>query len=449
MVPLGLRGSLKRLSRLNDERWWLSTMDADSSFLVPNAPPLISRFDLSRVRDDLMHLCADAFAGRRVGTLGHDRAKLWLAERFASLGLESSTFEFTLDTPVLDLYSTPTLILDAADDDGEERRLEHRRDFSEHPRSADHPKALAGVAVPLEKDGSKEGTWTLLDTVPRGEALGALAHELARQGVIGLLTPQYPGSDGYLTKRIVALPAISLPVLAVRADLLSTLAGRSVRATVPIRPAMVTGGHILGRLAGADAALNDAPLLIGAHYDGVGDDPERRLPGAADNASAVAVVLELARILAGTGQRPGRPIIFATFDAEEVNALGSRAYARVLAEQRFSPLVLNLDGAARFNDAVWVEAGPESDVLVTSLDQAGRQLAIPLVMGPVASDNRRFAGQGFPAVGIGLGGAAMHSPADVPERVEAEAQRLAGALLLAVAWHLAYETSGIATVVPH
>lgn len=413
-------------------------MDDVSSFVSPGAPPRLHELDLSRIRDDLAQLCADGFAGRRVGTPGHDRARDWLTDRFAALGLETTTFKFILDTPVLDLYATPTLTV-ATGDSGTQHWLEHRRDFSEHPRSANHPGVVAGVAVAMESTVDRNGTWALLETMPQGRELSALVDAVACQGVIGLLTPQQPGSNGYLTKRIAALPTVALPVVAVRADLLSTLACRWIRATVPVRASIATGGHVLGRLAGTDDTLIDAPLLIGAHYDGVGDDPTGRIPGAVDNAAAVAVVLELARFLTELDKRPRRPIIFAAFDAEEMNALGSHAYARALADRHVRPLVLNLDGAARFNGAVSVEAGPGADALVTSLDRAGRTLAVPLVMGPVASDNRRFAGQGFPAVGLGLGGTAIHSPADVPEQVDAEAQRLAGALLLAVAWDLAYQ----------
>lgn len=63
----------------------------------------------------------------------------------------------------------------------------------------------------------------------------------------------------------------------------------------------------------------DAPLtLVAAHYDSVPD-----CPGADDNASGVAVMLECARVLAG-----GRPraVGFLAFNAEEDNLLGSRDF---------------------------------------------------------------------------------------------------------------------------
>ena len=135
---------------------------------------------------------------------------------------------------------------------------------------------------------------------------------------------------------------------------------------------------------------------------------------------------------------PRRPIIFAAFDGEEVQAQGSLAYAQHLPAQGRSPLVVNLDGAARFNEAVWVEAGPSTDSLIAALDIAGQWLEIPLVLGAVASDNRRYAAVGFPSVGVALGGGGGHTPADVPALVDVEAMQLAARLLLATIWQLAF-----------
>jgi len=69
------------------------------------------------------------------------------------------------------------------------------------------------------------------------------------------------------------------------------------------------------------------PILIGAHFDAVPGSP-----GADDNATGVAVLLELARALA---IQPGRhPLRLVAFDLEEWNLAGSRHYAAVLKQQR-------------------------------------------------------------------------------------------------------------------
>ncbi len=100
--------------------------------------------------------------------------------------------------------------------------------------------------------------------------------------------------------------------------------------------------------------------------------------------------------------------------------------------------MINLDGAARFHEAVWVEPGGPADILVNALDQAGQWLEIPLILGAVGSDNRRYAAQGFPTVGVALGGVGGHTPADVPDHVELDALELAGRLLLATIGQLAW-----------
>ncbi len=61
-------------------------------------------------------------------------------------------------------------------------------------------------------------------------------------------------------------------------------------------------------------------MLIGAHYDTVPGSP-----GADDNASALAVLLEAADALRTVA--PERPIQFVAFSHEEQGLLGSTAYA--------------------------------------------------------------------------------------------------------------------------
>lgn len=418
---------------------------------------LLDHFDAGRAQADVATLAGDALAGRRVGTAGHDAAQAWLAERFTTLGLETSIFRFTLDVPVLDLYTLPTLTI-LGDDGAVVRALRHRTEFTAHPRSADTPAPITAIARRAHPAGSPdaedpaptgggEGTWLILDAVPQGEALATFAAERAAEGVTGLLVPQLPNADGYLVKRIVGQRPVGLPVVAVRADLLAALDGRRVAISAPIRPTHAEGGHVLGLLRGSDPRLETSPLIVSAHYDGVGDDGPAgegspRLPCATDNAAGVAVILEVARQLAAQverGERPRRPIVFAALDAEEVNAVGSRAYAAALQARGMTPLVINLDGAARLHEAIQVEpspGGPGADALVAALDWAGERLEFPLAVGQVSSDNRRFAAAGFAAVGVSVGLSGLHTPADTPDRVEPEAMRRAGALLLATIWQL-------------
>jgi hypothetical protein len=412
----------------------------DVTLHPPPAPlqALLTTLDRTRLQRDLVRLCAADLGGRQIGTDGHDRAAAWLRTTMASFDLVVETLDFTLELPVLDLPTVPTL---AIQDVSELRwkTLTHRQDFAEHPASAECSQPITGQVRRWSEGADLRGAWVMLEASRAYDALQRLGGQLAEQGALGLLLPQHATPEGYLSKRVVPATPIALPVIAVRSDLLLDIEGERVQAHVPVQLVSAHGRIVLGRVDGADADLDCAPLIVGAHYDGVGDDPGGfRIPGAADNAAGVAVVLELARVVQGSSIRPRRPIIFAAFDGEEVQAQGSLAYAQQLQSQGSMPLVVNLDGAARFNEAVWVEAGSGADELLTALDIAGQWLHIPLVLGAVASDNRRYAAAGFPSVGVALGGGGGHTPTDGAELVDAEAMQMATCLLLAAIWQLAF-----------
>lgn len=82
-------------------------------------------------------------------------------------------------------------------------------------------------------------------------------------------------------------------------------------------------------------------------------------------------------------------------------------------------------------------------MLVQALDQARRWLSIPLIQGNVASDHRQFIHAGFSALGLSVGAAKFHTPADAMDLVEQETLRLAAALLCATIWQLAWARFGI------
>jgi Zn-dependent M28 family amino/carboxypeptidase len=88
-----------------------------------------------------------------------------------------------------------------------------------------------------------------------------------------------------------------------------------------------------------------APILIGAHYDAVPGSP-----GADDNATGVAVLLELARAFAE--QPISHPVRLVAFDMEEYGLLGGAAYATELWQQKQKlRLMLSLEMLGYSNDA--------------------------------------------------------------------------------------------------
>jgi Zn-dependent M28 family amino/carboxypeptidase len=95
------------------------------------------------------------------------------------------------------------------------------------------------------------------------------------------------------------------------------------------------------------------PILIGAHYDAVPGTP-----GADDNATGVAVLLEMARLFASNPLK--YPVRLVAFDLEEYGLLGSTAYAKYLKDkQQKLRLMLSLEMLGYCNHAPGSQTYPD------------------------------------------------------------------------------------------
>jgi Zn-dependent M28 family amino/carboxypeptidase len=83
------------------------------------------------------------------------------------------------------------------------------------------------------------------------------------------------------------------------------------------------GFNVIAEIPGTDPKLKDEVVLLGAHFDTVAASP-----GATDNATGSAAMMEAARILKTLGVKPRRTIRIALWGGEEQGLLGSRAYVR-------------------------------------------------------------------------------------------------------------------------
>ena len=85
------------------------------------------------------------------------------------------------------------------------------------------------------------------------------------------------------------------------------------------------GCNVIGLLEGADPELKNEVIIIGGHLDHLGRCYEI-IPGANDNASAVAVILGVAEALANYPDKLKRSVMFLCFGAEEQAVVGSKFY---------------------------------------------------------------------------------------------------------------------------
>jgi hypothetical protein len=183
---------------------------------------------------------------------------------------------------------------------------------------------------------------------------------LASDSIDGRLTgtPQNDSAAAYLARRFKRLG------LKPGGDAGGYLQHWTVNSTGGTREAGVANRateNVVGILPGGDRRLAGQDIVIGAHFDHLGNGPFGSAAhgdsvhlihhGADDNASGTAGVLEIARILASRRPRPARTIVFVLFSGEEEGALGSAWYADHPAIPMDSTLaMLNLDMVGRMRD---------------------------------------------------------------------------------------------------
>lgn len=178
----------------------------------------------------------------------------------------------------------------------------------------------------------------------------------------------------------------------------------------------VESANLVGRVAGSDPALQGEHVVYVAHVDhfgrGVAMNGDDIYNGAHDNASGVAVVLEVARAFTALPGRPRRSALFLFVTAEEWGLLGSDYFARNPTVPR-EGLVANLalDMPFLFHPLLdIVPYGAQHSTLSGPVARAAQHLGIALAEDPIPeqvlfirSDHYSFVRQGIPSLFIKSG----------------------------------------------
>jgi len=206
-----------------------------------------------------------------------------------------------------------------------------------------------------------------------------------------------------------------------------------------------TAFNIVGYLEGADPKLKDEVVLYGAHVDHVGRPMGVLFPGANDNASGSAVVMQIAEAFAKMGRRPKRTVAFGLFSGEEYGILGSQHFAKNLPPQfKKIDVMINFDMVGE-GDGARASCSAKPDELKKCIEEAGS--IVKILRGEVRiSEPKRIGGTDHtafavilhcPTASFGSNGPhlAYHLPGDTIFRVNpdimaeiAKAAYLSGAL---------------------
>lgn len=178
----------------------------------------------------------------------------------------------------------------------------------------------------------------------------------------------------------------------------------------------VESANLVARLQGSDPALDDEHVVYVAHVDhfgrGVAVNGDEIYNGAHDNASGVAIVLEVARAYSTLKTRPRRSALFLFVTAEERGLLGSDYFARNPTVPRDGIVAnLALDMPFLYHPLLdIVPYGAQHSTLVTPVTRAAQHLGIAIATDPIPeqvlfirSDHFSFVRQGVPSLFIKSG----------------------------------------------
>lgn len=218
--------------------------------------------------------------------------------------------------------------------------------------------------------------------------------------------------------------------------------------------------NVIGIIPGSKPEWEGQSVVIAAHYDHLGlgwpdvhkGDKGKIHYGADDNASGVAVLLELARVL-GKDLMPERTVVFIAFTGEETKLKGSRYY--VANEKRFPVSkaigMLNIDTVGRLGDNKLTVLGTGS-AKEWGYIFMGASTVTGVPVESVAddfggSDQKSFLDAGVPAVQLFSGlHTDYHRPTDTIDKIDTAGMVKTARLLKEVIEHLAHRPNPLTPV---
>ncbi len=351
---------------------------------------------------------------RPVGSASQARAAEFLRASFEALGYDTRLQEFTVSSYV-DRGSSLRLVRGRSD-------LYSANSVAYSPAGEVEAQVVDGGIGRPEELGAVGGKIAL---IKRGELRFAeKAANAASAGAVGvILFNDSPGNVYASLFSTASIPAVMLSGEEGE-SLRSLVASEAVIAHLRVDGSVEAqiGRNVIARRQGTSGLT----VVVGAHYDSVPNGP-----GANDNASGTAVLLETAGVLAARDYP--HSLEFVAFDAEEIGLIGSGYYVSELgAEQRESLYaMINLDMLS-VGDQLQFAGSEELVAEALRLSEQNGWSARTLegaLRG--TSDHANFLAIGVLSVFIYRSNdPRYHSPLDLVEYVPAENLQAAGTLAL-------------------
>lgn len=185
------------------------------------------------------------------------------------------------------------------------------------------------------------------------------------------------------------------------------------------------GYNVVGYVEGSDPKVRKECVVIGGHFDHCGRHMGLLFPGADDNASGSATVMEIARAYAGLVRKPKRSVVFVLFGGEELGLQGSTYFvAHVPAPFEKVDGMFNFDMTGE-GDGLWGAVSAEPAEFRKAIEDADKSVGIVRGLGVIrgvgvrGSDYAPFFLKGITSATLGSNGPhlAYHQTGDTIFRI--------------------------------
>jgi len=431
-------------------------------------------------------LSSKEFRGRMVGDPGEKITTDYIASLYKSFGLkpagDDDTYFQNFSTSVF-LPKSPVDFRMVTEDGGTEKQFVYKKDYNflqvTGSGKANADAIFAGFGISTQKYDYDD--YKGIDA--KGKVVAVIRHapdylrELAGQEADSLMAFQYkvdnaiahgasavvvfenpmlpPENRRNMNEKIVSAYPSSIPCFFVSVECSNQILSKSgltseqlfkkindskspssfqikntrlqVEVNAEFNPAHKTS-NVVGYIAASDPFGANETVLITAHYDHLGVDVDGTLyPGACDNASGIASMLEIARVFTDSGLKPKINICFAALSGEELGLVGASYMANNPPFPLDGMTVLNLDMVCGEPNRINLSMDANFTDLFDKLKFSGLKVGADVRQGRPANNNdsAAFYAKGVPSVFI-FGGRGMmwHDPEDTIEHVNPEGLQL-------------------------
>lgn len=408
-------------------------------------------YDGDRVMDHIRQLSDPAMTGRLTGTIGNEAAMAYVRDAFFDYGLlpvsKEIDYKQSFQTIVPEFQQEGYLEVTLESDGAKRFYLYH--DYRMYTYGPAGGASFSGDMIyvgsylfkmPQEQLKDRlvvmsiaDMSQDIMDYLLDSQAAGALIYFDSVWGM--------DSSERHTLKSVSVYEknGPTLPMAAISNDLLRLLREEARKNPIDV-DATYAAGSVFGVLKnahwenGIDFPLKETANLMGmikgksdevviltAHLDHVGEGGKGEyFPGALDNASGLALMLEMARLCSLQSRPPDKTLLFIAFNGEEVGLKGSHYYV----DHPLVPLeksqVINLDMLGGFNaKALEIVGISANDLLLASrYAQYAENLGYEVVVGRGGgSDHETFSQAGVPSVMFVQGQDHYHKMSDTAANV--------------------------------